>query len=186
MKLFLTLIATLTLGACGTVGTIESPVIFSDGAGLDFTSYESVVVLDFGDGTDEKDVPDYAGSNFADRIVAEIRGTGAFTNVSRESGDEQALVISGEITRYDEGNPGLKLIVGFGAGGTHFDALVRFSDAESDELLAELVVDKNSWALGGALAAGQTVEQFMKSSAEKIAKELVHAQDRNGQPQPGG
>ena len=175
MRLFLTLIATLTLAACGTVGTIESPMISDDGAGLDFTSYESVVVLDFGDGTDEKDVPDYAGSNFADRIVAEVRGTGAFTSVSREFGDEQAIVISGEITRYHEGNPGLKLIVGFGAGGTHFDALVRFSDAESDQLLGQLVVDKNSWALGGALAASQTVEQFMKASAEKIAKELARA-----------
>ena len=46
---------------------------------------------------------------------------------------------------------------------------------ESDRLLDELVVDKNSWALGGALAAGQTVEQFMKASAEKIAEELARA-----------
>ena len=38
--------------------------------------------------------------------------------------------------------------------------------------LGQIDVDKNSWALGGAIAASQTVDQFMREAAEKIASEL--------------
>ena len=168
------------LGACGSVGQIEGGVGKEGGTEIDLSGYQRVVVLDMGDGTKGKDVPDFAGSNFADRIAAEIRSTEAFVEVSRDLGDARSVVISGEITRYAEGNPGLKLVIGFGAGSTYFDAVVRFHDSESDELLGELVVDKNSWVLGGGLAAGQSVEQFMKGAAEKIAKELAEAKGHSG------
>lgn len=166
-------------GGCGTVGQIEG-VVEDDGVEIDLSGYARVVVLDMGDGTKEQDVPDFVRSNFADRIAAEIRRAGAFDYVSRELGGDKSLVISGEVTRYAEGNPALKLLFGFGAGSTYFDASVRFTDSQSDELLGELAVDKNSWVLGGGVAAGQTVEQFMKGAAEKIAKELTEAKGDPG------
>ena len=93
------------LGACGSVGQIEGGVGEEGRTEIDLSGYQRVVVLDMGDGTKGKDVPDFTGSNFADRIAA---------------------------------------------GSTYFDAVVRFHNSESDELLGELVVDKNSWVLGGA------------------------------------
>ena len=38
--------------------------------------------------------------------------------------------------------------------------------------LGVINVDKNSWALGGAIAAGQSVDHFMNQAAKKIADEL--------------
>jgi hypothetical protein len=33
-------------------------------------------------------------------------------------------------------------------------------------------VNKNSWVLGGGLAAGQTPESYMKEASKKIAQEV--------------
>ena len=178
---FLTLslvVCTFGLSGCGSVGTIESTDGYDGKLGVDLSDFDSVAVLNFGDATKKQDVPEYAGRNFADRIAAEIRSTGAFDEVSRESLNASSIVISGNITRYTEGNPALKWMIGFGAGSTYFDAVVRFSNSDTGEKLGELVVDKNSWVLGGGIAASQNVEQFMKGAAEKIASEMVKAKQR--------
>ena len=39
--------------------------------------------------------------------------------------------------------------------------------------LGQIVTDKNSWALGGGLAATQTPEGFMRGAAKKIAAECA-------------
>jgi len=148
-------------------------------AGIDFSGYSAVLVSDFGDETKKKNLPEYAGSNFADRIVSAIRGTVAFEEVTKDPQEisDNAILISGDITRYAEGNPALKAIVGFGAGSTYFDSDVSLSDYASKNVLGEISVDKNSWALGGGIAAGQSVDQFMNEAAQKIAQELVKAKN---------
>jgi uncharacterized NAD-dependent epimerase/dehydratase family protein len=59
-----------------------------------------------------------------------------------------------------------------GAGSSYFDATTALADAETGASLGLVTTDKNSWALGGGIAAGQTVQSFMQGAAEKIAKEL--------------
>ena len=79
----------------------------------------------------------------------------------------------GAITQHDEGNAALRLMVGFGAGSVNFNARVEVVDGVTGAKVGDWVVDKNSWALGGALAASQRPEDFMASAADKIGKEIA-------------
>lgn len=173
----------LLLQGCGTTSGLKS---VDEAEVMDFRGYDRIVVLDFADSTnkaamkaDKREV--YAAKTaaatrtFADLIAAEIRKTGAYEEVLRESNGEPAVIVSGTIIGYKEGNAAARFLIGMGAGSSYFDAEVLFSDLVSSERLAEVRVDKNSWALGGGLAAGQTVEHFMHGAAKKIARELAEA-----------
>lgn len=78
-------------------------------------------------------------------------------------------MIGGEVTRFVEGNAALRLIVGMGAGSSYFDATIRISDGGNGAAINALKADKNSWGLGGSLAAAQTVDTFMSEAAKKTA-----------------
>lgn len=69
----------------------------------------------------------------------------------------------------------MRMIVGFGAGSSYFDANVEMKDKDTAEVLGVVEVDKNSNPLGGTIAMTQTVDNFMSGAAEKIAKELKTA-----------
>ncbi len=58
------------------------------------------------------------------------------------------------------------------ACGVNFDARVELVDGGSGKTLGTWKVDKNSWALGGGIAATQTPEGFMQEAASKIGTEL--------------
>ena len=183
LNVFLVLILFGVLSGCGTTSALRT----QDSKVLpNLSKYTQVVVLDFKDGTmknikDEKKHLAYqeavmnAGKNFADRIASEIRKTTIFTEVSRAQLTEDAIVISGVITRYEEGSSAMRFWVGMGAGSSYLDAEVNFDDNLNHQELGTIKVDKNSWFLGGGLASGQTVEAFMQVAAQKIAKELVRA-----------
>jgi Domain of unknown function (DUF4410) len=81
-------------------------------------------------------------------------------------------VVSGHITRLTEGNATLRLLIGMGAGSSYFDASTDLADAESGTDLGQVATDRNSWVLGGGIAAGQTVQTFMEGAADKIAADL--------------
>lgn len=173
MKQLLLLFMVLGLVACGSTSEIKSTE--GKALDLDLSSYENVVVLDFGDATKKSNLPDFAGKDFADRIAAKIREKQLFRQVSRVPLDEKSLIVSGEITKYKEGSSALRLLVGFGAGSSHFDANVNLRDSENDQKLGEIIVDKKSWALGGIMASTQTVDGFMNGAAKKIASEVADA-----------
>lgn len=169
MRAFSVFILGISLTACGTMSTIEAP----EQPAIDFSAYDHVTVLDFGDATRDSDLPEFAGRNFADRIASEVQETEAYSEVSRDSIEGSSLVVSGDVTRYAEGNATLRFLIGMGAGSSYFDAVVRFTDSVTGEALGELTVDRNSWVLGGGIAAGQTVEGFMEAAARRVAEELA-------------
>ena len=109
---------------------------------------------------------------FSDIIAQKIVETKAYSEVVREPSQGKALIVSGKITRLVEGNGALRFFVGFGAGSSYFDAMVQLTDAESGNVIASASSDNNSWALGGGLAATQTVQSFMDVSATRIAARL--------------
>ena len=178
MRNLFAILMLLTITACGTTSGIKQNG--EEVLNLDLSSYNSVVVTEFRDGTKKQNLPEYAGSNFADRIVSAIRSNGVFKTVTNDQAklSGKAMVVGGDITRYAAGNAALRLMIGMGAGSTYFDAKVLISDFTSQDQLGEITVDKNSWALGGAIAAGQTVDQFMNEAAEKIADELANAKNK--------
>jgi len=190
-------VALLVLSGCGTTSDIKPTT--TDAAAMSSTTdaapattaygrYQKVVVLNFEDRTDKtrisskeraayEETMKIAVRDFADRIAGEIRKTGVFAEVLREPSEGEALVISGVITRYASGSAMLRLFIGFGAGSSYFDATVDLSDNVTGEKLGQVVVDKNSWGLGGAIAASQNVEGFMQGAAEKVAGELAKAKE---------
>ncbi len=161
------LLFTVMLSSCGTTSTLKSA---SGGGGITTArTFSKVTVQDYTSTVGEDS--GVANKHFADLIAAQIRQTGGFSAVSRNAtADASTLVVDGTITRYNEGNAALRLFIGMGAGSSYFDATTRFKDSGGSSL-GQIVTDKNSWGLGGGIAASQTTETFMTNAAQKIAAE---------------
>jgi hypothetical protein len=177
------LAATLLLTGGGTTSGLKSA---TPETSLRLEKYSKVLVQDFQDKVSatkkesrrakKETEMKVATLQFAELIAYELRDTGRFDEVERVgTPDEATLVINGEITRYEEGDAALRFMIGMGAGSSYFDAIVEFHDGATNELLGTIVVDKNSWVLGGGLAAGQTPQEFMREAAKKIAREVAQA-----------
>lgn len=161
----------LFLGGCGTTSNLK-PVSGSAEvkAKSSFTGYNKVIVVDFKENTASE--PFKGGQTFANYITSELSKKKTFPVVSRKRDQSHAILIDGKVTNYDKGNAVARMLIGFTAGSSNFDAVVNVSDNQTGEKLGSIHVDKNSWALGGTLAAAQTVETLMQSAAEKVASEL--------------
>ncbi len=153
------------------------------GQKIDLSGYSIVVVLDFEDSTSLKSKKakrirrhqedmEIAKKLLADQIAVEIRTAELFDEVTRDPTTEDALVISGAITRYQKGDAAARLMIGLGAGSSYFDAKVQLRDNKTGSEIGSMKLDKQSWALGGSIAATQSVEGFMKGAARKLTKEL--------------
>lgn len=174
---------TLGLTGCGTISGLQT----ANGKGkVDLSKYNRVVVHDFADKATEKEQPakqeekqaqmKRATRDFADLLAGEIKKTGAFQEVAREgSEDGSTLLIGGPITKFERGSTAARLWVGMGAGSSYLDALVEVRQGTTGSLLGTVLVNKNSWGGGGALAAGQTADGFMEEAAKKVAEELHKA-----------
>ena len=170
------------LAGCGSVSGLSRE---KAGAPARIADFSRVEVLDFTASdqqpiVDEKKAAEHAASLadarkvFADKIAEAITASGAFAEVARTAGSGPALRISGDISRYDEGNIVARGLTGF-AGQTHFDARVDVADSASGRNLATLTVDRNSWPLpvGASVSTLQTTNYFMNNAAKKIAAELA-------------
>jgi hypothetical protein len=161
--------AALLFCSCGTVSELAAT------SGPVAASYSKVVVKDFNykGASDEPSGPASA-TTFPEYISTELRKNGSFASVSRTNKPAAGtLVISGDVTRFVSGNAALRLIVGMGAGSSYFDADVHFTDGSTGKQIGSMKVDKNSWVLGGGLAAGQTPDSIMQGAARNVAKEAA-------------
>ena len=178
----LSIAALLLLSACGSVSGLTRE---SANAPVRIADFNRVEVLDFSASDDEhfedaKKQAEHAESlkkaqsAFADKIAEALIATNAFTEVARSAGSAPALRVSGNISRYDEGNIVARGLTGF-AGQTHFDASVNVTDSASGNTLATLSVERNSWPLpvGASMSTLQTTNYFMNNAAKKIADELA-------------
>jgi len=111
--------------------------------------------------------------DFADMLAWEIGQKRIFEQVARAGAeDERTLIIGGQITRYEEGSAMARFLVGMGAGSSYFDARVEFLRGGTAELLGAIDANRNSWVLGGGIAATQTPDSFMREAARKVAEEM--------------
>jgi hypothetical protein len=177
-----TLITGLT--ACGTTSSLNSGPKTT--GNIDLTSYSRLLVTDFMDeasakaGTETQQAVrtkvEAARKAFPDQIAATVKTNGGFGEVSRAEAlygtDAATLVMRGAITQWDEGSTAMRLMIGFGAGNARLDARIELLDGGSGEVLGTWIVDKNSWALGGVVAAGQSPETFLPGAARGIGEEL--------------
>lgn len=154
--------------SCGSVSDVKPTEGFSE------KKYSKVVVRNFKYTEEAGEDGIHSTTNFPDKIRNEILKKNVFNSVSRNTRpSSDTLVIEGEVTKFVEGNPMLRAIVGFGAGSSYFDANVRFIDGGSGKVIGNLEAGKNSWVLGGGLAAGQTANGFMNGAAKKVSLESV-------------
>ncbi|MDZ4286858.1 MAG: DUF4410 domain-containing protein [Prosthecobacter sp.] len=172
LRTLLIIAAATSLVSCGTVSTVQPAAASNLKTGK---QYSKVVVQDFRSAVSDDDGSTVvAGRQFADVIAQAVRSSRPGVMVSRNGPpDAGTLVIGGEITRYMEGNAALRLFIGMGAGSSYFDANIRFSDGATGQSLGSLRADKNSWGLGGSIAATQTVKVFMQEAAKKTATEVA-------------
>lgn len=180
MRFAATLTAALLLAACGTTSSLQAA---KESQAVDLTRFSRLLVEDFTDEATAKAKPearpllqlklDSAVKVFPDQIAAVTRSGGGFDEVVRSgTADASTLVLRGAITQFDAGNATLRWMVGFAAGNVNFDARLQLVDGGTGESLGTWDVDKNSWALGGGIAATQTPEGFMQEAASKIGTEL--------------
>jgi len=170
-ELTLVALAACVLTSCGTTTPLKS----AQGEAITSTRrFSKVTVQDFKLSAPEVGEKVNASKvYFADRIATEIRKTGKFSSVGRNSKpDSDTLVINGVITKYEEGNAAMRFFIGMGAGSSFFEADVNFRDNKG-MTIGKIKVDKNSWALGGGIAAGQNPETFMNGASDKIAAEAA-------------
>jgi len=175
------ILGTILLAACGSTSQLVSP----DAAALDLRAYERVAVLDFTNATtreikDEEKRAEYktrvdeAGVKFADLIAEEMREHQAAPEVLREKADGKLLIVTGEITEYVPTNFVIRWLLPI-VGETKFNANVHFTDSETGNNIGVILVDKNSFPLGGWGAITQTVDSLMGAPAQKVAEELAIA-----------
>lgn len=163
--------ALVCLAGCGTTSTLKN----AQGQPISTAGkFSKVTVQNFKLSLEEAEQnANTAPAYFADRIASEIKTKSRFASVGRNSKpDANTLVIDGVITKYHEGNPMLRLFIGMGAGSSFFEADVYFRDSKG-AMLGKIKADKNSWALGGGVAAAQNPIMFMNGAAEKIAEEAA-------------
>lgn len=181
-RVLIGLLATV-LAACGTTSQLQAPPEEGKAAMIDLTRFSRLIVEDFTDEATGKAKPemqpalkpklDQAIKAFPDQIASATSAGGGFDEVLRSgTPDASTLILRGAITQLDDGNPMLRLMVGFGAGNANFDARLELLDGGTNTQLGTWIVDKNSWALGGGIAAAQRPEDFMQEAARKIGTEL--------------
>ncbi len=186
MRRLLPLMAAFLLVGCGSVSGLKR----APGESARIADYSRVEVIDFSASggkkfDDAKKQQEYDDSlaearvRFADKIAEALGKTGEFGEVTRKPAASEALRISGDITRYDEGNIVARGLTGF-AGQTHFEAVVVITDASSGREIARVTVDRNSWPLpvGASASTLQTTNYFMENAAKKVADELLAARKR--------
>ena len=177
MKKFICFALITLLSACGTTSSLRNAK--SPATRTDLSSYNYVIVNDFKDGVSKsQDDPAIIseGKKFADIIAKDIKAKNEFAKVERNiNSTDNAILIDGKITQHSEGNTAARMLLGFGAGSSHFDAAVYIKDNKTKNTLGNIDVDKTSWALGGAIAASQDVNSHMNDASAKIANELVLA-----------
>lgn len=159
------------LSACGSTSALRGA---QGTAAASARKFSKVTVQDFKVSATEH-VAEAASSRvaFPDLIAGEIKKSGRFAVVSRNAKpDSNTLVVDGVITKYDEGSATKRGLLGMGFGMAFFEASVDFRDHKGSGIGA-IKVDKNSWPLGGILAAGQNPHSFMNGAADKIAEEAA-------------
>ena len=175
------------LSGCGTTSSFQTAPSAQEF--IDLSPYDRLLVEDFADEATKRAKPEMqpvlqpkvklASVMFADQVASVVKAEGGFAAVERAGGASVGtLVLRGAITQYDEGSPTLRWMVGFNAGNVNFDATLQLVDGGSQDVLGTWLVDKNSWALGGGIAATQTPELFMAEAARKIGEELARSRKK--------
>lgn len=187
LRIAAALTAICAVSACGGYSTITT----EDGREPRLPEYTTAVVIDFNDATTpeqelvQENLAEHrkkvaaAGRRFADLIAARLVADEVYAVVLREPSPADAILITGDITRYVEGDTATRLLMGMISGRSRLDGEIQFSDNRSGDAIGAFNIAKKSWALGGLFAAGQTVEDYITDGAEAVTIEIKRAKEKS-------
>ncbi|AVP87817.1 hypothetical protein phytr_8860 [Candidatus Phycorickettsia trachydisci] len=164
-KNFILLIISVILSACGSTLHMHDK--------KECKQYTRVIINDFKDKASKKHNDPHViaeGKRFADMIAREMLKKNLFAQVDRNvESDEPALLIDGEIIKYQEGNAALRMIIGLGAGSSTFKAKAHLKDNETKKTIGNIDLNQTSWVPGGVLAGVQDIQSHLQSAATGVA-----------------
>ena len=159
----------MILQSCGSVSSIRPTI--TNGS-VDISSYNKIVINNFTNQTSNNEVDDIAKSNFPNKLFNKLSESSLFKSVQRNKKSYDSLIISGNITKYEEGDVFLRTLVGFGAGRAYFYSDVDLIDGNTYKKIGTIEVRRKSWLLGGYISGSQTPEVLMKDSVADIVKKI--------------
>lgn len=136
---------------------------------VELEDYQTIVVEDFEDGGIG------IGSVMADQLASELIRRGDFERVLRERTGERAIVVSGQITDYDEGNVALRVKFGKGVGQARLSMDVMLTVAPTGDFVGEMQIRKTTQTFGpDARRTGRETASWLRLRVvEDIAERIV-------------
>ena len=185
LRLCLLLVA-VALAGCGSRGQLMSG---NTKPSLQIKDFDQVVVMDFhaNDMRPPADAMEKAEREkninagrilFADTLADRIAETKAFGKVSRTPLSGKFLVVTGSVDVWEPGNVATRAVTGY-FGQSQFASTIQVRDGQTNEELARMNGDRNSWPLpvGASTTIIQTVTFFMNEAASHMASELAAAKN---------
>lgn len=174
-------LAIISLVSCGTISKVHVVQNVKESAKIDFSQYDKIIVLDFKNKTNLPTPIDkekiLITQSFADKIYHHLSESANFSDInliktkSKKFIKRKNLVISGDITKSDNGDDILRGIFGI-FGRSRLDAKISFMDGGSKKIVAQIDVSKVSLAYGLFVAAHQDLEYLIEVSAKDVADKI--------------
>lgn len=134
--------------------------------------YARVIVNDFKDKVSKKHNNPHIiaeGRRFADMLANEIIKKDLFDKIDRNiESDEDALLIDGDILKYQEDDAMLRFVVGWGAGSSKFNAQANLRDNKTKKIIASINVNETSGITGG-FANKHKIKHTIRAAAKSVA-----------------
>lgn len=163
------------LTSCGSISKIKSS------SKIDLGKYERVVIMDFDNKTgkaifiDQNKTP--INQSFPDKIYHQLHSSPEFADInliktkSANFISKGNLVITGEITKADDGNDVLRGIFGLW-GRSRLTANIDFIDGNTKKSIAQIEIKKASLAFGLFISANQNLEYLIQDSANNVSDKI--------------
>lgn len=165
-KNFALLVISVILSACGSTMHLHDKE--------QCKPYAHVIINDFKDKASRKHNNPHIiaeGKRFADLISREMIKKDLFDKVDRNiKSDKTALLIDGDILKYQEGDEMLRSLIGFGVGGCRFAAKVYLRDNETKKIIASIDVNQVSGIIDEFEGRGIDIKSNVKNAAASVVR----------------
>lgn len=180
----LLIITLIFLSSCGSISKLHLSHN-QEIAKIDFAKYQKIIILDFVNKTNKtlntKDGKAKITQILADKIYHNLQDSTVFENKniiktkSKKFIKKGNLIISGNLTRIQEGNDILRGIFGL-LGRSRLVGQVNLIDGHTKKVIAKIDINKASLAYGLFIAANQDLQYLLNVSAKIIVKKLEDGQ----------
>lgn len=183
MKSLKYLITALLLVGCahGKMGNVEQPVAknsVSKGETIHVMTIKADSAQISGDKAGDTHRTESIKSEITGRFnhaVAEQLRRKGFSADAVESAPSSGMVLTGKVTKIENGSAAARILVGMGAGSANMYTDFKLSDVKSQKVLGKFEIIATSGGNGGLQAAGSYLNAHIKDGAEKAAAYIAES-----------